>query len=205
MNKKIMEKLTAQELRRAESYLAGNDRVMKELIDQFGPCTLAKRSNKPFASLARTIIGQQLSAKAANAIEKRIKDTVGAGEITPESWLAVSEDELRTAGLSRPKIRYIGELANSVISGTVNFQTLKQMDESSCIHALTKLPGIGTWTAQMYLISCQKRPNILALDDAGLRRAARALYDDHTLQDMEPLWSPYCSVASWYLWKYLDE
>jgi len=197
-------KLTRREVQKAEQYLTHRDCVLGDLIVQHGPCDLHASRKPPFSSLARTIIGQQLSVKAANTIARRILDTLNSKTITPESWQAASDDDLRAAGLSRPKIRYINELASNVISGTIDFEQLEDLDESSSIQILTSMPGVGKWTAEMYLIFCQKRPDILALDDAALRRAVKILYPGNELETFKASWAPYCSVASWYLWKYLD-
>ena len=126
----------------------------------------------------------------------------------PDGVLSVSVDTLRSAGLSAAKARYILELALRVTDGRLNFDNLENQPDADAIITLTELPGVGRWTAEMFLIFGLKRPDVLALGDAGLRRAAKMLYgyseESELLERISIPWSPYRSVASWYLWKHLD-
>jgi DNA-3-methyladenine glycosylase II len=155
----------------------------------------------------RSIISQQLSAKAANTIERRVSQIIPA-PFSPDEILTVPIESLRGAGLSTRKARFIRQLAEHVTTGRLNFDELADYPDESVIVALMELPGIGRWTAEMFLIFGLKRPDVLALGDAGLRRAAKVLYQDSDenglLERVSGAWRPYRSVASWYLWKHLD-
>lgn len=187
----------------AERHLSQSCPIMARLIVEHGPCSLADREFRPFQTLANSIISQQLSAKAADTIERRVQAIVPG--FTPAGFLAVPPEALRAAGLSSAKARYILELAQRVSDGRLNLEAMQEMPDADVIAALVALPGIGQWTAEMFLIFGLSRPNVLSLGDAGLQRAARLLFgEDVTLDAVGQLWRPYCSVASWYLWRHLD-
>jgi DNA-3-methyladenine glycosylase II len=176
---------------------------MARLIAQHGPCSLADREFRPFQTLANSIISQQLSAKAADTIERRVMTIVPG--FTPTGFLSVSTEALRAAGLSSAKARYILELAQRVSDGRLNLKAMQHAPDAAVIAALVELPGIGQWTAEMFLIFGLRRPDVLSLGDAGLQRAARMLFgDDARLEHVGQSWRPFCSVASWYLWRHLD-
>lgn len=185
----------------AERHLRQSCRVMAELIGRHGHCKLTKR--QPFHTLVNSIISQQLSSKAADTIKRRVEASVPG--LTPAGFLEASDDTLRAAGLSSAKARYIVELARRVSDGRLNLTALNRLSDAEVILALVELPGIGRWTAEMFLIFGLGRLNVLSLGDAGLQRSARLLFgDDVKLQHLEHSWQPYCSVASWYLWRHLD-
>lgn len=190
-------------MRAAERHLSQSCEVMARLVTVHGPCPIADREFLPFQTLAASIISQQLSAKAADTIERRVLAIVSS--FTPAGFLTVPLDALRGAGLSSAKARYILELAQRVNDGWLDFDTLLRQADDDVIAALVELPGIGRWTAEMFLIFGLRRPDVLALGDAGLQRAARLLYgEDADLERVGQSWRPYCSVASWYLWRHLD-
>lgn len=187
----------------AEHHLRQSCRVMAQLIVQHGPCPFADHEFRPFQTLANSIISQQLSAKAADTIERRVQSIVSG--FTPAGFLAVPPEALRAAGLSSAKARYIVELAQRVSDGRLNLEAMREASDADVIAALVELPGIGQWTAEMFLIFGLRRPDVLSLGDAGLQRATRLLYGgDATLEQMGQSWRPFCSVASWYLWQTLD-
>ena len=176
---------------------------MAQLVTTHGTCQLARRKFRPFHTLTTSIMSQQLSAKAADTIEKRVVELVQS--FCPSAFLSVPLEILRKAGLSTAKAKYIIELAARVNDGRLNFEALRHQSDDDVIAALTELPGIGRWTAEMFLIFSLKRPDILAVGDVGLQRAVRLLYGDTTkLDNIGQLWKPYRSVASWYLWRHLD-
>ncbi|HEX7642569.1 MAG TPA: DNA-3-methyladenine glycosylase 2 family protein [Burkholderiaceae bacterium] len=176
---------------------------MAGLIRVHGPCRLADREFRPFQTLANSIISQQLSAKAADTIERRVHAIVPG--LTPAGFLAVAPDALRTAGLSSAKARYIVELAQRVSDGRLNLEAMQEAPDADVVAALVELPGIGQWTAEMFLIFGLRRPDVLSLGDAGLQRATRLLFgDDAKLERLGQPWRPFRSVASWYLWRTLD-
>lgn len=181
---------------------------MAQLIVNYGRCPLARRRrHPPFHTLASSIINQQLSTKAADTIKQRVA-AFAPMPFRPEDFLAAPIGTLRTAGLSGAKAKYIRELADRVISGKIDFDALADEGDEAVIARLMEVPGIGRWTAEMFLISGLKRPDVLAVGDAGLRRAARMLYGDKEpaalLAKVGAAWRPYRSVASWYLWRHLD-
>ena len=187
----------------AERHLRQSCRVMARLIVEHGSCPLADREFRPFQTLANSIISQQLSAKAADTIERRVQAIVPG--LTPAGFLAVQPEALRTAGLSSAKARYIVELAQRVSDGRLNLEAMQEAPNADVIAALVELPGIGKWTAEMFLIFGLRRPDVLSLGDVGLQRAVRLLFgDDAKLEHVGQSWRPFCSVASWYLWRHLD-
>lgn len=197
-------RLTPAMLREAEVHLRQSDPIMADLIRQHGPCSLPERPFEPFHTLAASIISQQLSAKAADTIERRVAKLVPS-PFLPADMLRVSAEQLRAAGLSSRKVAYIHKLAERVIDGRLSFEALAGADDESVIAALVELPGIGRWTAEMFLIFGLKRPDVLALNDVGLQRAVRLLYgEDYALANVGPAWRPFATVASWHLWRHLD-
>lgn len=187
----------------AERHLRQSCRVMARLIVEYGPCPLADREFRPFQTLVNSIISQQLSAKAAATIERRVQAIVPS--FTPAGFLAVQPEALRAAGLSSAKARYIVELTQRVSDGRLNLEAMQEAPDADVIAALVDIPGIGQWTAEMFLIFGLRRPDVLSLGDAGLQRASRLLFGDNAKLDrVAQSWRPFCSVASWYLWRHLD-
>ena len=201
--------MTANELRRAEAHLSNADPVMAQLIARHGPCRLdARGAASPFETLVGSIISQQLSTKAAATIKGRVAALVGT-PFQPAAFLAARAEELRAAGLSGAKARYIRELSEKVAVGTFSFEMVAGLDDEAAITALTELSGIGRWTAEMFLLFHHRRADVLALGDGGLQRAAHLLYArgrkrPGLLARVGEPWRPYRSVASWYLWRSLD-
>ena len=207
MPKPKLRLLSAKVICAAERHLSRADRVMARLIVDYGKCPLARRDDSPFHTLVSSIINQQLSSKAADTIKGRLSE-IAPMPFRPEDFLNAPIGSLRTAGLSRAKAAYIRNLAEQMTSGALNFDEMAYEEDERVMQALMSLPGIGRWTAEMFLIFGLKRPDVLAIGDAGLRRAARRLYGDkepaELLTKMGAAWSPYRSVASWYLWRHLD-
>jgi DNA-3-methyladenine glycosylase II len=200
--------LTPALLRKAEAHLGQSDRVMAKLIRAHGPCTLNRRSFDLFHTLVVSIISQQLSAKASDTIERRIAECVPY-PFNAEDMICVPPERLREAGLSSRKVAYIQGLAERVNGGLLSYETLAPKSNDEVMAALMEIPGIGRWTAEMFLIFGLKRPDVLALGDAGLQRAAKMLYpkassNGNALEKVSERWKPYRSVASWYLWRHID-
>ena len=195
-------------IRRAERHLAGTDPIMKRLIVRHGHCPIAEREFQPFHMLANSIISQQLSTKAAATIKGRVGALVGVPfQIT--KVLSTDPAQLRGAGLSEAKARYIRELAAHVHDGRLNFEKLMALNDEAVIDKLVIVPGIGRWTAEMFLIFGLKRLDVLAVGDAGLQRAALNLYGKKSksqtiLPRVAETWRPYRSIAAWYLWRSLE-
>jgi DNA-3-methyladenine glycosylase II len=200
--------LTPAILRKAEAHLSQSDRVMAKLISTHGPCTLNRRNFDLFHTLVVSIISQQLSAKASDTIERRIAECIPY-PFNAEEMICVPPERLREAGLSSRKVAYIQGLAERVNSGSLTYEALSGKDNDEVMAFLMEIPGIGKWTAEMFLIFGLKRPDVLALGDAGLQRAAKMLYpkassNGNALEKVSERWKPYRSVASWYLWRWVD-
>lgn len=195
-------------MKKALDHLKSADVLMASIIERVGPCRMTYRE-PTFEALARAIVFQQLSTKAASTIYRRLEEAAG-GRISPESIQQLSVPEMRQAGLSKQKIGYIRDLAEHAISGKVDFAKLPDMEDEEVIVALTDIKGIGVWTAHMFLIFALRRPNVLPVGDLGVRMAIKQLYKKRKLplaKDIEKLaksWHPYCSFASWYLWRSLE-
>lgn len=200
----VMTKKAGKHLpREAEDHLSRVDPILAQLIEKFGACPILEKKYDPYGTLVRSIISQQLSAKAADTIEGRILTL--AEDLTPARLLEIPSESLRAAGLSAAKVRYIQELSSRVIDGRMNFDDLITRSNDEAMAVLSELPGVGRWTAEMFLIFGLGRPDVLALGDAGLRRAVKLLYGEAAVfEKVGRKWKPYRSVASWYLWKHLD-
>lgn len=192
----------------ATAYLSEADPVLAQIIQRVGPCRFATR--KPtFETLARSISFQQLSGKAAGTIFGRLQKAVGR-RFTAAGFLKLSPDELRACGLSRQKIASLTDLAERVVRREINFNKLPQLTDEQIIETLSVVRGVGVWTVQMFLMFALERPNIMPCGDLGIRNAIRQAYSLADLpkapeiQAIAGKWQPYCSVASWYLWRSLD-
>src|SRR5689334_8024383 len=202
----------AQQIRQAESHLSAVDPVLAPLIRRHGPCTLGQKARDPFHILCTSIISQPLSTKAADTIQGRVEVLVKAKpHLKPAHFLDVPHQALRGCGLSNAKAKWIVEIARRTHAGEFSFRRLVKLDDEAAIEMLDALPGIGRWSAEMYLMFALARLDIFAMDDLGLRRSANRLYakgrklgDRRTLA-ITKAWAPYRSVASWYLWRLGDE
>jgi DNA-3-methyladenine glycosylase II len=193
--------------RRALRHLR-RDPMLKPLIEQVGPCTLTYHSNR-FEVLVRSIISQQISTKAAAAIRTRLELALGRRGITPQAILRARDDTLRAAGLSLNKLRSLRDLADKVHSGLVPLERLHERSDEEVIDCLMPVRGIGRWTAEMFLIFCLGRPDVLPVDDFGLRTGVQRWYGLADLPGRRQLielgepWRPYRSIATWYFWRSL--
>ena len=198
----------------ALEHLAKADDVMAKLIEEHGPLDLDKRTAaRPadaYGALLRSIVGQQLSVKAARSIYERLLDQFGGTTPTPKELLAADPEAVRSAGLSRPKVKYIRSLAEHVQDGELHLDSLDDMSDDAVIAELTAVKGLGEWTAHMFLLFHLRRPDVLAVGDLGIRRAVERLYgleglpDTETLERLAERWAPYRSLACLYLWHSLD-
>ena len=188
-------------------HLMKKDRVMKRLIPQFGKACLQSRGDA-FATLARSVVGQQISVKAAQTVWDRFA-TLPA-QITPEQILKLRIDDMRAAGLSARKVEYIVDLALHFDSGLVHVEAWTDMDDEAIIAELIAIRGIGRWTAEMFLIFHLMHPNVLPLDDVGLINGISKCYFSGDVvsrsdaREVALAWVPYRTVATWYIWRSLD-
>ena len=191
----------------AINYLGSKDRVIASLIATYPNEVLLGHQN-PFSTLVKAIVGQQISIKAAAAIEKRLESLIG--HFSTERYLAAPEEQLRTCGLSRPKIRYITNVAKALDSGQLTPSTWSTMSDDEIAKQLISISGIGPWTAQMFLIFHLHRADVLPLGDVGLLKAINLNYgegkqlSDSEIRKIAQVWQPYRTVATWYLWRSLD-
>jgi DNA-3-methyladenine glycosylase II len=190
----------------AQQHLAEKDRVLKRLIEAVGPCTLQVGID-PFEVLVRSIVSQLISTKAALSVFGRVRAALGEQGLTPAAVLALEEETLRGAGLSTAKARAIRELAARVHSRELDLEGLKQHGDDEVMAQLLPVRGIGNWTAHMFLMFGLGRLNVLPVGDMGLRAAVQEHYrlpdlpDAKTLQRKAKKWQPYCTVATWYMWR----
>ncbi|KXG74126.1 DNA-3-methyladenine glycosylase family protein [Thermotalea metallivorans] len=187
--------------------LCERDVVLARLIQKIGNATLELEEDY-FRALAQTIIGQQLSIKAAATIWNRTQAI--CGEISPATILQTPGESLRGAGISRAKISYLKDLSDKVLRKQIDLQAIPHENDEEAKRALMEIKGIGRWSAEMFLIFSLGRENIMSLEDAGLKRAVRWLYDLDVLPDSKTMggygerWKPYCSIASLYLWEAIN-
>lgn len=186
------------------------DKVLAKLIKTHGSCTIKPGLDSPFHTLVSSIISQQLLANTARAIKGRLFALLGVEQFTPEGILKITLRGFKEAGLSRPKQEYILEIARGVQNGQIDFALIPELKDEDVISQLVSLRGIGKWTAEMFLIFGLGRPDVLSLDDAGLKRGFKLSYGlpqiptaEEMISISEP-WRPYRSIASWYLWRALD-
>jgi DNA-3-methyladenine glycosylase II len=199
------------ELKKAAAYLTEHDPVLAPIIQRAGPATF-KPHHDYYNALVSSIIGQQLSVKAAASIKRRFEELFDGALPSPEAILEKSEDELRGVGLSRPKIKYIKDLAQHILDGKIKFDKLNMLSNEEIVTELTDVKGIGEWTVHMFLMFCVGRLDVLATGDLGIRNGVRALYGLAELPDPATIkkiaeanqWHPYESVAGWYIWRSLN-
>lgn len=196
------------DFRRAVIHLSSCDPILAAIIERVGPPQFAHRP-ATFWALARSIVFQQLNGKAATTIFDRLEAAAG-GELTAQSLLALNEEQLRIVGLSKQKASYIRDLAQRTASGELDFDTLPQMSDEDVIEHLTRIKGIGVWTAQMFLMFALRRPDVMPTLDYGVRAAMKRAYRMRKLPTPARMlkiaesWRPHRSLACWYLWRSVD-
>ena len=215
-------------MRKAVAHLKKSDPTLRAIIERIGPCRM-QFGPPEFRSLGEAIVYQQLNGRAAETIFRRFSALAGE-PLTPEGILKLSDEQLRSVGLSKQKSAYLKDLAAKTASGVLDFARLQELADEEVIEHLTQVKGIGVWTAQMFLMFSLKRKNVLPTGDFGVRMAMYKHYLDvqrakaakkstaakksrkkkiklPTPEQMEKIakcWEPYRSVACWYLWKSLD-
>ncbi len=191
----------------ASQDLARTDVVMAELVERHAGESIVSRGD-PFATLVRSIVGQQISVKAADSVWARLIAALPA--LTPAAVLACATEQLRACGLSARKVEYVSDLAAHFDGGQIHTHRWPAMEDAEIIAELTAVRGIGVWTAEMFLIFNQLRPDVFPLDDIGLQKAVARHYlagerpSRRQLADIGDRWRPWRSVATWYLWRSLD-
>ena len=191
---------------RARRVLARRDPVIGGLIKRHGDCGLASvQQSDPFRALVHAIIAQQLSTKAAATIEGRFTGLFD-GRPTPEAVTVVSDERIRSVGISAQKLKYLRDLCSRLLDGSLELHSLDSLSDDDVVVALTSVKGIGRWTAEMFLMFRLHRPDVLPVGDLGIVKAVQRAYKLRSLPSPERLtrigetWRPYRSVACWYLW-----
>jgi DNA-3-methyladenine glycosylase II len=200
--------------RRAVAALRDADPVMGRLVEEHEAAVRRdlrrERPGDAYGALLRSIVGQQLSTKAASSIYARLTDQFGGQAPTPKQLLTADPERIRSAGLSRPKVAYLRDLAQHVEDGTLELDRLPDLTDEEVSGQLTSIKGLGQWTADMFLMFHLRRPNVLPVGDLGIRRAVQVNYRMRKLPDPKRLekvarpWRPYRTLACLYLWSSLD-
>lgn len=184
---------------------------MGDVIERVGRCTLEARTEwTHFDALLRSIVYQQLSGKAAATIHGRVLNLIGDGEGAPSRIVDTSHDAFRAAGLSNAKARYVRNLAEHVLDGSLPVDSLHELSDEEIIASLTQVKGIGKWSAQMFLMFRLGRPDVLPDGDLGVQKGIQKAYKLRKLPTPAQVlrrgekWAPYRTVASWYMWRILE-
>lgn len=198
-----------EKVRLAVDYLYENDLVIKKIIDEIGPCTLSP-SNDYFASLVKSIIFQQLSNQAAKSIYRKFLKELKF-KLNPKAVLNLKDNQFRKAGISIQKKSYLLDLSEKMKHETIDITRIPDAADEELIEILTELKGIGRWSAQMFLIFCLIRLDVLPLDDVGFRKAIQINYGFNELPSKKEIaniskkWGSYRSIAAWYLWQSINK
>lgn len=198
--------MSSPEFQRARRHLTRKDATLRPLIRDVGPCTLRFEQDH-FGVLARAIIAQQISTKAAQAIGKRVLEALGRRRLNPKAILEAEESLLRGAGLSANKLLSLKDLAQRCVSREIPLRKLNAMTDEEVIERLLPVRGIGRWTAEMFLIFSLGRLDVLPVGDYGLRAGVQRIYKLESLPGKTELeriaapWAPYRSVGTWYVWR----
>lgn len=191
----------------AKAHLSKRDKVLRKFIKKYPDAELGTRGD-PFQTLARSIVGQQISVKAAQSIWGRF--ATACGNVTPRDVHGMADEAIRGCGFSGSKVRYMKDLALHFDTGLVKPSRWTRMKDENIIADLVRVKGIGRWSVEMFLIFHLMRPNVLPVDDLGLRRAMERHYNDGKpltkaeMREIGKAWQPYSSAATWYLWRSLD-
>ena len=203
--------MTSADYARARRLLLRRDPILATLIRQHGACGLADALRVDhFSALVRAIIFQQLSTKAASTIHGRLVAMLPGGQVTPDSLSTLTEAQFRSVGVSRQKAMYLRDLCEKVTMGDVRLDGVDVLDDEGVIAALTRIKGIGRWTAEMFLMFRLHRPDVLPVGDLGIITAVQKAYglrkrpSPERLRRLGEAWKPYRSIACWYLWRSLD-
>jgi len=202
---------TEADVVRARRILMRRDPQLAAVIKRVGRCTLPDgRTHDPFAGLVRTIMSQQLSGKAASTIFGRVEALAGPGGLTPTAVRGFTADALRAAGVSRPKISYLYDLADHVGDGRLDLHALDGHPDEEVIARMTAVKGLGRWSAEMFLMFRLNRPDIFPVTDLGIVKGMQRLHGmkrrpaERTMVRLAEGWRPYRSIAAWYVWRSLD-
>jgi DNA-3-methyladenine glycosylase II len=192
----------------AAQHIAAVDPRMARVIAAVGPCGIELRRGR-YCALVRSIVGQQVSVAAARAVNERLRVALG-GYVTAERTMGADDEALRACGLSRQKIAYVRDLSARVVDGRLVLSRLGSLENEDVVAALTEVKGVGTWTAEIFLMLVLGRPDVLPLGDLGIRNGFKRVYglrkepSAERMQALAAKWRPYRTVGSWYLWRALE-
>lgn len=195
-------------MQKALKHLKKADPVLATIIERVGPFTMQYRE-PVFRTLVRSIVYQQLNGTAALSIFNRLLAAVNE-DLTPEAVLKLRPQRMRNLGLSQQKTTYIRELARMTRAGEIEFERLGEWEDAEIVTHLTRVKGVGVWTVHMFLIFALRRPDVLPVGDLGVRMAIKKAYGlaelptPAEMQKIAASWKPWCSIASWYLWRSLE-
>ena len=198
------------EVRKGLRVLCKNDPILGDVVRSVGPFTL-KPDPGGYEILVRSILSQQISVAAARTIRGRLQALLPAGKLTAKNIDALSDDQLQSVGVSRQKQTYLRHLTSCTLDGTINFRRIAKESDDDAVAELIQVKGIGRWTAQMFLMFSLGRIDVFAPDDLGLRNAIERLYElpekpsRSELEQHAEKWRPYRTIASWYLWRSLEQ
>jgi DNA-3-methyladenine glycosylase II len=185
---------------------------MKKLVEQYGYCSISPWKSDPYTQLIGSIVSQQLSVKAADTIFSRVKNATAIENIIdPKKLLSLSVENLRSCGLSRGKTSYVIGISEAVTNQKLDFEKLKKLKPQQVIEELIKLKGVGIWTAEMFSMFSLGHPDIFAADDLGIKKGIQKILKLEQLPNKEimlkhaQIWQPYRSIASWYLWRIVED
>lgn len=188
--------------------ISGRDPVMKSIVERVGAFDL-KVGGDYFESLVESIVYQQLAGSAADSIYRKLKLELGS-RVSPESLSALKDEQFRKAGISPQKLRYLRDLSSKALSGELDLNGIEALDDDAISARLTSVKGIGTWTAQMFLIFTLGRTDVLPTGDLGIQNAMKKHYSirgkvtEKRMHRIASKWSPYRTAAVWYLWRSMD-
>jgi DNA-3-methyladenine glycosylase II len=194
---------------KGEEHLIRVDKTLAAIIDRHGPCSLSKRSDY-FAVLCESIISQQLSVKAADTIHRRFCGLFDGSTPKPCELLIFDDEIIRGIGISKQKTGYLKDLSEKIISLDINPSEFDSMGDEDIINVLTKVKGIGRWTAEMFLIFALNRSDVLPVDDLGLKKAVWFQYKlkempgSDRIREIAGRWHPFATLATWYLWRSIE-
>ena len=196
-------------MRKALNHLKKSDAVLGAIIERVGPYRMGFRE-PVFETLVQSIVYQQLNGKAASTIFGRLLAAAKGPPVTPESILRLRPARMRALGLSKQKLTYIRELASMTKRGAVDFERLPALSDAEVIAQLTRVKGVGVWSVHMFLMFALRRTDVLPTGDLGIRVAMKKAYGLEDLpkpgqmEQIAAAWRPYCTIASWYLWRSLE-
>ena len=201
--------ISAQHIKAGRLHIQKGDPTMKRIVKAVGPCKIKTHSDR-FLTLVNSILSQQISGAAARTIHGNLVDALQPESICPEALVPFSVDQLRELGISRQKAGYILDLAGKVHEGEVNLKSVGRLDDDAVVVELTKIKGIGPWTAQMFMMFCLGRLDVFPSDDLGVQNAIkkhykpRGTFNKNRMEKIARPWRPYATIASWYLWRSLE-